>query len=167
MNTDRYLSLKYREPGKSAKWVVYDTLQNRRSGYLFVFEKNAVGMARRLNEGGLIRPEVLGWSREIQYIERPLTDWQDQFIRNTLTVSQGGEQPDPVNSPKHYQLANGVEVIDVIEAVVSTYDDPQDAVLMGNVIKYVLRAGNKDDFKQDLSKARWYLDRLIKKLETG
>lgn len=65
---------------------------------------------------------------------------------------------DPVNHPSHYTWA-GIEVIDVIEAFQLTYH-------LGNCIKYILRAGHKDQNKtlEDLKKARWYLDRYITKL---
>lgn len=58
-----------------------------------------------------------------------------------------------VNHPDHYQ-GNGVEVIDVIEAFDLGF-------CLGNVVKYVLRAGKKDERLQELKKARWYLDREI------
>jgi len=35
---------------------------------------------------------------------------------------------------------------------------------LGNVIKYVLRAGKKGDALQDLEKAKWYLEREITNL---
>tara|TARA_R110000824_G_scaffold1643_6_gene8157 strand:+ start:8329 stop:8466 length:138 start_codon:yes stop_codon:yes gene_type:complete len=35
----------------------------------------------------------------------------------------------------------------------------------GNIIKYVSRHKHKGKAVQDLKKARWYLDRLIKELE--
>lgn len=38
---------------------------------------------------------------------------------------------------------------------------------LGNVIKYVGRAGHKGDKLEDLRKARWYLDREINRLERG
>ena len=65
---------------------------------------------------------------------------------------------DPVNNPPHYK-SGGIEVIDVIEAFELGYR-------LGNVIKYVLRAGRKGDALEDLEKAAWYLDREIYKLET-
>ena len=34
---------------------------------------------------------------------------------------------------------------------------------MGNAIKYILRAGKKDDKTQDLKKAIWYIEREITK----
>ena len=64
---------------------------------------------------------------------------------------------DPVHNPPHYK-SGGIEVIDVIEAF-------QLGFHLGNVVKYVLRAGRKGDALEDLEKAAWYLDREIDKLE--
>ena len=64
------------------------------------------------------------------------------------------ETVDPVNHPPHYK-AGGVETIDFIEAKDLNYR-------LGNVVKYVSRAGKKDsDPVQDLEKAAWYLQREI------
>lgn len=60
---------------------------------------------------------------------------------------------DMVNRPPHY-TDGGMEVIDFIEAKRLDYH-------LGNVVKYITRAGKKDDELQDLKKARWYLDRAI------
>lgn len=60
---------------------------------------------------------------------------------------------DPVNAPDHYR-AGGIEAIEVIEAFGLGFH-------LGNVVKYVLRAGRKGDRLEDLKKARWYLDRAI------
>lgn len=62
-----------------------------------------------------------------------------------------------VNHPAHY-AGNGIEVIDVIEAFGLGFN-------LGNVIKYVLRAGKKDELIQELSKAKWYLEREIGNLK--
>jgi hypothetical protein len=64
---------------------------------------------------------------------------------------------DPVNHPSHY-CDGGIEVIDYIDAKGFNYH-------LGNVIKYVSRAGKKGSTVEDLKKARWYLDREIKILE--
>ena len=68
---------------------------------------------------------------------------------------------DLVNHPPHYK-ANGIEVIEVIEA----FDLPAH---LANVVKYVLRASRKTgtDTLTDLKKARWYVDRYIQRLEAG
>lgn len=64
-----------------------------------------------------------------------------------------------VNHPQHYGGAdNAYEAIKVIEAW-------QLGFCLGNTVKYISRAGKKDDVLQDLKKARWYLDREIENLE--
>lgn len=66
---------------------------------------------------------------------------------------------DIVNNPSHYTSGN-IEVIDFIE-------DKKLGFCLGNVVKYVARAGKKDPSKEieDLKKAEWYLKRRIKELE--
>jgi len=61
-----------------------------------------------------------------------------------------------VDHPDHYQ-GNKFEVIDIIEDFGLGFH-------LGNVVKYVLRAGKKDATIQELEKARWYLDRYIQTL---
>ena len=65
---------------------------------------------------------------------------------------------DVINHPRHYKSPNGLEAIDVIEGFGLGFH-------LGNVIKYVLRAGRKDATAQDLKKARWYLNRRIASAE--
>jgi acetolactate synthase regulatory subunit len=62
---------------------------------------------------------------------------------------------DNVNHPAHYKVG-GVETIDFIEAKGLNYN-------LSNVVKYITRAGHKDDLREDLLKARWYLEREIAK----
>lgn len=65
----------------------------------------------------------------------------------------GDIKHDAVNHPSHYTRGK-IEVIDFIE-------DQQLPYHLGNVIKYIARAGHKGDKLEDLKKARWYLDRYI------
>jgi hypothetical protein len=68
-----------------------------------------------------------------------------------------------VNGPAHYGgVDNPYEVIKVCEAWGLDYD-----AYLFNVVKYVARAGKKDETKEleDLKKAAFYLDRKIKNLE--
>ena len=67
------------------------------------------------------------------------------------------DKPDLINRPPHY-THSGIETIDVIEAWGLGFH-------LGNVVKYVSRAGKKGDALEDLRKARWYLDRAITALE--
>ena len=62
-----------------------------------------------------------------------------------------------VNHPDHYQ-GNKMEVIDIIE-------DYELGFNLGNTIKYVLRADKKGNKKQDLEKAKWYLERELSKFK--
>lgn len=59
-----------------------------------------------------------------------------------------------------YYKSNGVETIDVIEAFDLNFN-------LGNVIKYVLRAGKKqgEEKEKDLNKACFYLIRESKRNE--
>lgn len=66
---------------------------------------------------------------------------------------------DKINHPEHYGGAdNPYEAINVIEAWGLGF-------LLGNVVKYISRAGKKESWITDLKKARWYLDRAISNLE--
>ena len=65
---------------------------------------------------------------------------------------------DVVNSPSHYAEGREFETIDVIEDWGLGYH-------LGNAVKYISRAGRKDDILQDLKKAQWYLNREIENLE--
>ena len=70
---------------------------------------------------------------------------------------------DMVNHPSHYKAKNGMEVIDVIEAFTANLSG-YEATHTGNVIKYICRWKEKNGL-EDLKKAQWYLDRLIKNIE--
>ena len=72
---------------------------------------------------------------------------------------------DMVNHPKHYKAKNGMEVIDVIEAFTANLSG-YEATHTGNVIKYICRWKEKNGI-EDLRKAQWYLNRLIKNIEEG
>lgn len=68
---------------------------------------------------------------------------------------------DNVNHPEHYNH-NGIETIDVIEAWLTP--EQFKGCLAGNVIKYVSRWQDKNGL-EDLKKAKWYLEKLISKLD--
>lgn len=72
-----------------------------------------------------------------------------------------------IDHPNHYQLMDGVEVIDIIDHILSRADltPPQDFCL-GNVIKYIMRADLKNGV-EDYKKAAVYLNRLIDSMEKG
>ena len=64
-------------------------------------------------------------------------------------------------SPKHYkEIVPGYEYMDLMTHMLKDYQGVE-AHLMGQVYKYLMRYGKKDDKKQELKKAQWYLNRLI------
>ena len=65
---------------------------------------------------------------------------------------------DVINSPSHYAEGRKYEPIAVIEDWSLGYH-------LGNALKYISRAGRKDDVLQDLRKAAWYVNREIERLE--
>jgi hypothetical protein len=65
---------------------------------------------------------------------------------------------DNVNHPSHYTAYKGLEIIDLTE---------QMNFNRGNAVKYIARAGikNKETEIEDLEKARWYIDREIRRMK--
>lgn len=63
-------------------------------------------------------------------------------------------KPDAVNHPKHYAVFEQLEAIEVIASSMTT--DQFYGYCLGNILKYRLRAGGKDDVMQELGKADRY-----------
>lgn len=62
-------------------------------------------------------------------------------------------------NPQHYQgFTGGAQPVDIAEHL---------SFNLGNALKYLSRAGRKGDAVEDLSKARWYIDREINRLENN
>lgn len=58
---------------------------------------------------------------------------------------------DPINNPSHYTEGRSHQPIDVI-------NDWNLGFNLGNVVKYISRAGRKGDALEDLEKAAFYLN---------
>ena len=69
---------------------------------------------------------------------------------------------DMVNHPAHYNQG-GIECIDALKAATVSKTGIE-AVCTANAIKYLWRYEEKNGI-EDVKKARWYIDRLIKELE--
>lgn len=76
-----------------------------------------------------------------------------RIVKSTADIKMIHQNPEKINHPSHYQ-GQRFEVIDIIE-------DFDLGFKLGNAIKYILRAGRKGDFVEDLRKAIWYLEREI------
>jgi len=70
-----------------------------------------------------------------------------------LTKTKAPDAQETVNHPPHYNSGR-IETIDFIE-------DQQLGFNLGNVIKYISRAGHKGKRRQDLEKAAFYLAREL------
>lgn len=82
-----------------------------------------------------------------QELEKMLQEFRERQKPNT--------DKEQVHHPEHYNLhPSGIETIEIIEHM---------DFLLGNVIKYVMRAEHKGNKKQDLEKALWYLTRAVNK----
>ena len=85
---------------------------------------------------------------ERMYHQTAQVDTKNYYIPNTPSIY------DDVNHPRHYQLAPGLEAIDIIKS--SLTPEGYSGYLLGNLLKYRLRAGEKGDAAKDLAKAGWY-----------
>ena len=59
-----------------------------------------------------------------------------------------------IKNPKHYQILEGVESIEIIASALT--EDQWKGFCLGNILKYRIRAGKKDELTQDIGKADFY-----------
>ena len=69
--------------------------------------------------------------------------------------------PDMVNHPQHY-TQGGIECIDALKAA-TVGKRGIEAVCVANVIKYLWRYEEKNGI-EDIRKAKWYIERLLKEM---
>ena len=100
-----------------------------------------------------------GKSAEIRVddaVYRVINDNYDFTIIEWNAVPEYAE--DTVNHPSHYNYGE-IEVINFIEQVTKHYN-PNVAYHIGNAIKYLARSPHKNG-KEDVAKARWYIERAF------
>jgi len=77
-----------------------------------------------------------------------------------LTTQEPPMIKDQIN-PDHYKnVAYGYQYMDLMVPMLDRFNGVE-AHLMGQIYKYLMRSKLKDPFVQDLTKAKWYLDKLI------
>lgn len=81
---------------------------------------------------------------------------------NTPTNTPTEPEHDAVNHPAHY-TAGGIECIEALKAATTRLTGIE-AVCTANAIKYLWRWKEKNG-TEDLKKAIWYIERLIKECE--
>lgn len=103
---------------------------------------------------------------EIEFALNTLRQAYTESVNNIEDISgveyigyPTGTEYDIITHPSHY-CSHGIETIDKIEAVTKGLPANK-AIMLANVIKYLDRAGYKDDAEQDLKKAHAYAYRLV------
>lgn len=86
----------------------------------------------------------------------PITGSSTVHITGNTEIPRSNEI---IDHPSHYNTGN-IEVIDVIEDA-----GFGEGFVVGNALKYLLRAKHKGNEIDDMKKARWYIDRRIQQLE--
>lgn len=87
--------------------------------------------------------------------------WSD-IIDNPINKQGDGNKMDNINHPSHY-TAGGIECIDALEAATAGLTGGE-AICIANAIKYLWRWKYKNG-AEDLRKAKWYIDRLLAKMD--
>lgn len=82
-------------------------------------------------------------------------------IAETAAKRSEDVKPDPVNHPAHY-TSGGIECINAMQAAFGV--EVVKGFCLCNAFKYLWRHRNKNGV-EDLKKARWYLNRLIREME--
>ncbi|MCO6262849.1 DUF3310 domain-containing protein [Staphylococcus epidermidis] len=105
------------------------------------------------------------WLADVEAIDG--RTWTIDYSYDFYSLTNENEEPqktldDKVSHPTHYTYGD-IEIIDFIEQVTKDYK-PELAFAIGNAIKYISRANRKNG-KEDLDKARWYLNRAFEKWE--
>lgn len=112
------------------------------------------------NELVTLRKELNNGKRLSPIPGSPGPDKPDIKVDHTnwgKSISQAQSQ-DIINTPEHYHLG-GIDAITILESKFGPIMSK--GFFLGNVIKYVLRYQHKGGI-EDLEKARFYLDALIK-----
>lgn len=102
------------------------------------------------------------WVMQINPIEKPELA-KGEYVQMEVTAASANIEPDikpdmedMVNQPPHYKVIGDIEAIDIIRELLG----PEQfiAYCYGNVLKYSLRAKKKENFMQDLNKAKTYIN---------
>lgn len=122
-------------------------------------------------------PELNGFTVDEKLLEEAKEKGIDELRRNMLqsndvqqrkrgelniNIGMEIEPSDTVNHPSHYNYGE-IEVIDFIEQVTQHYN-PNVAYHIGNAIKYLARSPHKNG-KEDVAKAKWYIERAYENWE--
>ena len=139
-----------------------------RGNVIRMHELNGVEVAAKVKNVYRLMQSRLGldeWVADVEAIDGRTWTINDSY--DFYSLANGNEETqktldDKVNHPSHYTYGD-IEIIDFIGQVTKDYK-PELAFAIGNAIKYISRANRKNG-KEDLDKARWYLNRAFEKWE--
>lgn len=69
------------------------------------------------------------------------------------------ENKNMIEHPEHYGGDTPYECVKVLRAWLTP--EQYEGFLRGNALKYLCRVGKKDESRQELKKAKWYVEKLI------
>lgn len=133
-----------------------------------MYELNGVEVTAKVKDVYHLAHSSLGideWVADVEAIDGrtwTIDDCYDFYSLPNENEETKKTLDDKVNHPSHYSYGD-IEIIDFIEQVTKDYK-PELAFAIGNAIKYISRANRKNG-KEDLDKARWYLNRAFEKWE--
>lgn len=133
-----------------------------------MYELNGVEVTARVKDVYHLAHSSLGmdeWVADVEAIDGrtwTINDNHDFYSLPNENEETEKTLDDKVNHPSHYTYGD-IEIIEFIEQVTKDYK-PELAFAIGNAIKYISRANHKNG-KEDLDKARWYLNRAFEKWE--
>lgn len=109
---------------------------------------------------------VTGSVYATDHSSKPLTEAIDEWFKSVNGVTSEDFWYDAVEKPKHYMLfeKEGIEVRDVIKKLVSKFSPQESGMFISDYVQmmqYLMRFMDKNGV-EDLKKARWYLDMMIK-----
>lgn len=139
-----------------------------RGNIIRMHELNGVEVATKVKNVYRLMQSRLGideWVADVEAIDGrtwTINDNHDFYSLPNENEETEKTLDDKVNHPSHYTYGD-IEIIDFIEQVTKDYK-PELAFAIGNAIKYISRANRKNG-KEDLDKARWYLNRAFEKWE--
>lgn len=76
------------------------------------------------------------------------------------------KENDAINPPHYKDIVPGYQYMEMMVHMLKDLDGVE-SHLKGQVYKYLMRCGKKDEALQELKKAKWYLDALVKYHEQG
>lgn len=120
----------------------------------------------RYEESTVVILENKSWYyKHIKQITKQITKHNDQPILTfaqfkTTYLDIGNDSEDDIHQPSHYQLPDGTQVKEHIASLTADMKGVR-AWATGNAIKYLARAGKKDDIIKDLKKAQENIQIII------